>query len=385
MLHSLSMPPTRPIAPLPPAVPTPEMQTLVVLNPDSLSSPEELLLCIAICINSTIWEFQKKGRTVNNVFFWKSLDEELLEASTIFAKCPANKDDPHIHPIITYVGELSEQVEAKGTLFNLGTVKLSKVAWRCAMAARASPTWPQELFIPDLTVLLCHMPMEYQWWLPPLPSGTTALEDDTDMSAAPNAALEAAPLPPIAPSTPEPSTPVDDVQMSQDDGGDTPHCQMRAGKENHRECKDMPGKATACTSCVALKVRCDHLKCSSDVTSAPKARARKWTTLEAVEDQRATLEALQNDNTEQSELLEVIYMMEHMLRDLCIKANISPPPPIQCHIPQAPPLYESPAANPSSASIKSTASSTSSSLHLNMLTIYSPTASTGAQPVAGPS
>ncbi|KAF8256415.1 hypothetical protein EI94DRAFT_1823428 [Lactarius quietus] len=43
------------------------------------------------------------------------------------------------------------------------------------------------------------------------------------------------------------------------------------------------------------------------------------------------------------------------------------------------------APNPSSASIESATSSTSSSLHLNMLTIDSPTASTGVQPVAGPS
>ncbi|KAF8256469.1 hypothetical protein EI94DRAFT_1711369 [Lactarius quietus] len=242
-----------------------------------------------------------------------------------------------------------------------------------------------------------------QWWLPPLPSGTTAPEDDTEMAAASDAAPDTTQPPPIVPSTPEPSTPDEDVQMSPEDGGDTPRCRTRAGKrsvaarpsldeqeaqclcltmrENRRECKDLPGKATACASCAAHKVKCDRtsvLVMFPLLQRANPGGVLHW--VQAVEDQRETLETLQNDN---AELREVLYTMEQMLCDLCIKANISPPPPVQRHIPQAPPLYESPAANPSSASIESAASSTSSSLHLNMLTIYSPTASTRVQPVAG--
>ncbi|KAF8259487.1 hypothetical protein EI94DRAFT_1707076 [Lactarius quietus] len=385
------MPPTRPIAPPPPTVSTLQTQTLAMLNPDSLSSAEELLLSIAIQIDSAVWEFQKRGGRVNVPFFQKSLDEELLEASIIFTSSLADKADPCLHSIITYVGELSEQAEARHTPLDLGAIRLSEAARRCGMATTACPTWPQELFILDLTPLLRHVPMEYRWWLPPLPSGTTAPEDDTEMAAASDAAPDTAQPPPIVPSTPEPSTPDEDVQMSPEDGGDTPRHQTRAGKrslactpcrENRRECKDLPGKATACASCAAHKVKCDHPKRSGDVSPALKGKARWRTALEAVEDQRETLEMLQNDNTE---LQEVLYTMEQMLRDLCIKANISPPPPVQCHIPQAPPLYESPAANPSSASIESTASSASSSLHLNMLTIDNPAASTGVQPVAGPS
>lgn len=72
------MPPTRPIAPPLPAVPTPEIQTPATLNPDSLSGSEELLLGVAIRINSAVREFQKKGGKVNISFFRKSLDEELV-------------------------------------------------------------------------------------------------------------------------------------------------------------------------------------------------------------------------------------------------------------------------------------------------------------------
>ncbi|KAF8266317.1 hypothetical protein EI94DRAFT_1803235 [Lactarius quietus] len=202
----------------------------------------------------------------------------------------------------------------------------------------------------------------------------------------------------------------DDVHMSLEVGGNTPHHQTGAGKclvaawpsldelevqrlciddplacgpcrENRCKCKDLAEKATACTSCAALKIKCDQPKRAGNVSSAPKARARKCSAL-VVEDQRETLETLQNND---AKLWEVLYSIEQMLHDLCIKANISPPPPVQHCIPQAPPLYESPAANPSSASIESTMLSMLSSLHLNMLTIYSPAVSTGVQPVAGPS
>ncbi|KAF8262406.1 hypothetical protein EI94DRAFT_1704813 [Lactarius quietus] len=356
------MPPTRPIAPPLPAVPTPEIQTPATLNPDSLSGSEELLLGVAIRINSAVREFQKKGGKVNISFFRKSLDEELLEASTIFNNSPADRDDPRLHPIITYVGEMSEEAEARGSPLDLGAIKLSEVARRCGLAAAASSTWPQELFTPDLTVLLRRVPMEYRWWLPPLPRDIPAADDDIDMAAVPAAVTETAPVPPIAPSTPEPSTPDRNVEMSPDDGGDTPRRQTRAGKrsaaarpsldeqeaqrlclddptacgpcrENRRECKVLRGKGTACTSCAALKIRCDRPTRSGSASSAPKARTKRRTALEAVEDQKETLEALQNDN---AELREVMYTMEQMLRDLCIKANIPPPPPVQRRIPQAP-------------------------------------------------
>ncbi|KAF8260004.1 hypothetical protein EI94DRAFT_1706631 [Lactarius quietus] len=347
--------PTHPITLPLPAVPTPEIQTLVTLNPDSLSGSEELLLGVAIRINSTVREFQKKGGK--------------LEASTIFNNSPADRDDPHLHPIITYVGEMSEEAEARGSPLNLGAIKLSEVTWRCGLAAAVSSTWPQELFTPDLTVILHRMTMEYRWWLPPLPRDIPAADDDIDMAAVPAAVTETAPVPPIAPSTPEPSTLDGNVEMSPDDGGDTPCCQTRAGKENRHKCKVLRGKGTACTSCAALKIRCDHQTRSGSASSAPKARTKRRTALEAVEDQKETLEALQNDNAKLPGG----------------NANIPPPPPVQRRIPQAPPLYEGPAANPSSASIESATLSTLSSLHLNMLTIDSPTASTRVQPVAGPS
>lgn len=52
------------------------------------------------------------------------------------------------------------------------------------------------------------------------------------MAAVPAAVTETAPVPPITPSTPEPSTPDGNVEMSPDDGGDTPRRQTRAGKRS---------------------------------------------------------------------------------------------------------------------------------------------------------
>ncbi|KAF8257716.1 hypothetical protein EI94DRAFT_1708704 [Lactarius quietus] len=400
------MPPTRPIAPPPPTVPTPQTQTLAMLNPDSLSSAEELLLSVAICIDSTIQEFQRRGGRVNVPFFQKSLDEELLEASTIFTGSPAGKADPRLHSIITYVGELSEQAEDRHTPLNLGAIRLSEVARRCGMATTACPMWPQELFISDLTPLLRLLEDDtgaYTHFCNMWPTVLTLkhsrrwLRHLMLLRTPPNLPPSSLPL--------QSHPPQMKMFRCRQRMGVTPHA-IRRGlgsiqwphdpawmnrrrnacasmmRENRRECKDLPGKATACASCAAHKVKCDRPKHSGNVSPALKGKSRWHTALKAVEDQRETLETLQNDNTK---LQEVLYTMEQMLRDLCIKANISPPPPVQHRIPQAPPLYESPAANPSSASIESAALSTSSSFHLNMLTINSPTMSTRAQPVAGPS
>ncbi|KAF8256709.1 hypothetical protein EI94DRAFT_1820837 [Lactarius quietus] len=397
------MPPTRPIAPPPPTVPTPQTQTPAMLNPDSLSSAEELLLSVAIRINSAVREFQRRGRRVNVPFFQKSLDEELLEASTIFTSSLADKADPRLHSIITYVGELSEQAEARHTPLDLGAIRLSEVARRCGMAATACPTWPQELFISDLTPLLavclwsigggfhhCQVAPQRQRMIRVIHpflqhvAYRSNSETFTEMAAASDAARTPPNLPPSSlPLQSHPpqmkmfrcrrrmgvTPPPSDEGWEAFSGRTTQPGEQEGNAyaltmRRMPECKDLPGKATACASCAAHKVKCDRTKLLAMFPLLQRAKpggVLHWKRLRIRGKPWRRCKTIMPNSGGQ-----------HLSPSSC-------PTPI----PQAPPLYESPAANPSSASIESAASSTSSSLHLNMLTIDSPTASTGVQPVAG--
>ena len=87
-----------------------------------------------------------------------------------------------------------------------------------------------------------------------------------------------------------------------------------------------------------------------------------------------------------AEFREILYHIDSVLRSLCQKANLPPPPPLCRRIPQAPPLYDSPATNPSTASIDSNASSNSSTTYqFNALSMNSPSGANPQPQVAGPS
>ena len=152
----------------------------------------------AIRMDSAIREFQKRNGAVNVAFFWKSLDDELvhcwnsscsdidtqfkLEVATIFNGYPADKDGPRLHPIVGYIGEKSEKAEVDGKALDLRDIKLSDVAQKCTEIAASFKSWPPELSTPDLTTLLKRIPKQYQWWLPPLPHGSSDNGEDNGLS-----------------------------------------------------------------------------------------------------------------------------------------------------------------------------------------------------------
>jgi hypothetical protein len=104
-----------------------------------------------------------------------------LEVATIFNGYPVEKEGPHLHPIVGYIGEKSKKAEVDGKVLDLRDIKLSNIAQKCAEIAASFKSWPLELSTSDLMTLLKCIPMQYQWWLPPLPHGSSDHDEDNGL------------------------------------------------------------------------------------------------------------------------------------------------------------------------------------------------------------
>ncbi|KAH9013593.1 hypothetical protein EDB85DRAFT_1899635 [Lactarius pseudohatsudake] len=143
-----------------------------------------------------------------------------------FYEMPEYKDDVHklrIHPIITYVGDEWIRATDKGREAAIANLSLVDVFALCDKGTVKYPSWNAQLHMKRLDSLVGLQKQEYRWWLPAKPSGDVAASHVTPSAVA---GLDKEPASASARDAP---TVNEDVEMEDDDGGETPR-KKKAGK-----------------------------------------------------------------------------------------------------------------------------------------------------------
>ncbi|KAF8262041.1 hypothetical protein EI94DRAFT_1744544 [Lactarius quietus] len=279
------MPPSRRIIKSPPASPA-------ASEPSQLSLDQDTLLDIAIHVDAALREVHATGGDIDVSFFLTSIDDELEAVNHVFGAYPPGVEVPKYHPILGYLAQVLDSSKDKTKA--LLSFDFAEVAWLCAANAKSTSNRASVLNQPDLLGLVPRVPHEHRWWLPParkLSKDATMDRPTFDYDDGEDGEAPESPVSPDAASffaaaSPEP----EDVDMANDNDGETPRRRTRLSKRSlamspgndapvkqrkrvcdpkdacgpcknkGHECIDQGGAHTfSCVACSNSKIRCDPL------------------------------------------------------------------------------------------------------------------------------
>ncbi|KAH9162547.1 hypothetical protein EDB89DRAFT_1913189 [Lactarius sanguifluus] len=232
---------------------------------DKLTEDEKELMEIAIRLVSLLRYWEKNLDTVEELWYRKCITDELEDVDKIFEKYDNLEHKPHIHPIITYVGDEWDSAKDDNRNLDVAALDLKEMSTLCDEGGVEHPSWNTQLHMKALDKLIGLQDADYRWWLP-----AKRADDIADLSAGQHpdpfsaetgsgSIMEHVPA-----STPDVPTVDEDVEMGDEDGGET------------------PGKVKTAQKCPAVQsptpARCASSRCkgasgSAIVVSSPESEA----------------------------------------------------------------------------------------------------------------
>ncbi|KAH8978542.1 hypothetical protein EDB86DRAFT_2836667 [Lactarius hatsudake] len=191
----------------------PQRRTLV----DLLTEDEKVFMGAAIRIFSALRYREKNKITTEDEWYVECITSELDDLSPFFEK-PEYEDARklRIHPIITYVGEEWLKATEEKREPDITNLDLADVVALCDDVATKHLSWNAQLHMKNLDALVGLQKEGDRWWLPAKPSGNVAASAVAGLNTEP-----------VSTSVRDTTTVNEDVEMEDDDGGETPR---KAGK-----------------------------------------------------------------------------------------------------------------------------------------------------------
>ncbi|KAI9430216.1 hypothetical protein H4582DRAFT_2064026 [Lactarius indigo] len=214
---------------------------------DKLTADEKALMGTAIRFDLALRYREKNIESVDDDWYRTCIASELDDVNEIFGKYSDGTTEPRMHPIITYVAEEWDSAADSSRVPDIAALKLEDVSKLCDDGAANNPSWNSQLNMKTLNTLIGLLNPSDRWWLPALRSDVDDIPDAPHVTP-PKAGSKAsgkrpAPPPPDtgSDSGAEPSGPVpasvqdattvnEDVEMQEDDGGETPRKPKKATK-----------------------------------------------------------------------------------------------------------------------------------------------------------
>ncbi|KAI9443862.1 hypothetical protein H4582DRAFT_2053641 [Lactarius indigo] len=214
---------------------------------DKLTADEKALMGTAIRFDLALRYREKNIESVDDDWYRTCIASELDDVNEIFGKYSDGTTEPRMHPIITYVAEEWDSAADSSRVPDIAALKLKDVSKLCNDGAANNPLWNSQLNMKTLNTLIGLLNPSDRWWLPALHSDVDDIPDAPHVTP-PKAGSKAsgkrpAPPPPDtgSDSGAEPSGPVpasvqdatmvnEDVEMQEDDGGETPRKPKKATK-----------------------------------------------------------------------------------------------------------------------------------------------------------
>ncbi|KAI9431760.1 hypothetical protein H4582DRAFT_2084412 [Lactarius indigo] len=214
---------------------------------DKLTADEKALMGTAIRFDLALRYREKNIESVDNDWYRTCIASELDDVNEIFGKYSDGTMEPRMRPIITYVAEEWDSAADSSRVLDIAALKLEDVSKLCDDGAANNPLWNSQLNMKTLNTLIGLLNPSDRWWLPALRSDVDDIPDAPHVTP-PKVGSKAsgkrpAPPPPDtgSDSGAEPSGPVpasvqdattvnEDVEMQEDDGGETPRKLKKATK-----------------------------------------------------------------------------------------------------------------------------------------------------------
>ncbi|KAI9438483.1 hypothetical protein H4582DRAFT_2057169 [Lactarius indigo] len=206
---------------------------------DKLTADEKALMGTAIHFNLAHRYREKNIDSVDDDWYRTCIALELDDVNEIFGKYSDGNTEPHMHPIITYVAEEWDSAVDSSRVPDIAALKLKDVSKLCNESTVNNPSWNTQLNMKTLNTLIGLLNPSDQWWLLALCSDVDDIPD-TPHVMPPRAGSKASRKRPTPPppdmgsdSSAEPSGAVptssqdattvnEDVEMQEDNGGETP-------------------------------------------------------------------------------------------------------------------------------------------------------------------
>ncbi|KAH9162340.1 hypothetical protein EDB89DRAFT_2079780 [Lactarius sanguifluus] len=194
---------------------------------DKLTEDKKELMEIAIrLVSLRYWE--KNLDTVEELWYRKCITDELEDVDKIFEKYDNLEHKLRIHPIITYVGDEWDSAKDDNRNPDVAALDLKEMSKLCDEGSVEHPSWNTQLHMKALDKLIGLQDTNYWWWLVFeslwwLPAKRTddiaAGQHPNPFSAETGSGSITEHVPASAPDVP---TVDEDVEMGDEDGGETP-------------------------------------------------------------------------------------------------------------------------------------------------------------------
>ncbi|KAH8984883.1 hypothetical protein EDB86DRAFT_2833345 [Lactarius hatsudake] len=198
---------------------------------DKLTDDEKALMDIAIWLVTALQYRETNLDTVEDIWYRKCISDELDDIDKVFMKYDNLDHKPRIHPVITHIGDEWDSAKDDDRDPDVTVLHLEEVFKLCDEGTMEHPSWNIQLHMKALDTLIGLQDADYRWWLP-----AKRVEDIIDLSAGqqPNPfhveTNSGSIMEPVSASTPKAPTVDEDVEMEDEDEGETPGKSKKAKK-----------------------------------------------------------------------------------------------------------------------------------------------------------
>ncbi|KAH9035585.1 hypothetical protein EDB84DRAFT_1437879 [Lactarius hengduanensis] len=187
---------------------------------DILTEDEKELMDIAVRLVSALRYREKNIDTVDEAWYRECIRDELEDSERVFKKYDHRPDKPRIHPIITHVGEEWDSAKDDRREADLAVLDLKEMYRLCDEGAAENPSWNTQLNMKPLDKLIGLQDDEFRWWLPAKRADNIAAVQNPDPFVADTGSTSI--TKPVPASARDAPTVDEDVEMGDEDGGETP-------------------------------------------------------------------------------------------------------------------------------------------------------------------
>ncbi|KAH8982116.1 hypothetical protein EDB86DRAFT_2834518 [Lactarius hatsudake] len=198
---------------------------------DKLTDDEKALMDIAIRLVTALRYRETNLDTVEDIWYRKCISDELDDIDKVFMKYDNLDHKPHIHPVIMHIGDEWDSAKDDDRDPDVTVLHLKEVFKLCDEGAMEHPSWNIQLHMKALDTLIGLQDADYRWWLP-----AKRAEDIIDLSAGQQPdpfrveTNSGSITEPVSAPAPEAPTVDEDVEMGDEDEGETPGKSKKAKK-----------------------------------------------------------------------------------------------------------------------------------------------------------
>ncbi|KAI9434982.1 hypothetical protein H4582DRAFT_2059863 [Lactarius indigo] len=199
----------------------PQRRSLV----DLLTNDEKVVMGSAVRMFCALRYRERNGGAADDAWYSKCIDSELDEINDVFEKY-TDPTKVRIHPVITYVAEEWQKAMDKRRKPDFASLKLADVLQLCDERVAQHPEWNAQLHMKNLDTLVGLQKEEDRWWLPATQASSIAASPVMPSAVE---AVSGVNTESVSTSACDAPTVNEDVEMEDDDGGETPR-KKKAGK-----------------------------------------------------------------------------------------------------------------------------------------------------------